>query len=120
MATMAEQARASEEQSRARAHVKKAGKHVVLSTRHKKAAGVVASKHANRKATVVQEEHAPSARPSRKSTRKASNRLTSDQNLVMRAEREARSPKRRARNAAVKATKVHGKPRTARRRPRAR
>ncbi|MBI2394519.1 MAG: hypothetical protein HYV09_33425 [Deltaproteobacteria bacterium] len=119
MATKADQARAKEEQSRARAHVKKSRKHVVLAARHKKAAGVVESKHADRKATVVQEEHSPSARPSRKSTRKASNRLTSDQNLVLRAEREARSPKRRARNAAAKATKVRGKPHTPRTRSRA-
>ena len=54
----------------------------------------------------MQEE---SAKPSRKSTRKASNRAKPSTNLELRAQRATRAPKRRATTAKAKTTKVRGK-----------
>jgi hypothetical protein len=51
------------------------------------------------KAGYVLEDHAPEKRPSRKSTRRSSNALKPDSNLVRRTKRTLRSPRRRARRA---------------------
>lgn len=86
---------------------KKAKKHATLAARGKKPERAE-SAHADRKASVVQEE---SAKPSRKSTRKASNRAKPSTNLQLRAQRAVGAPKRRATTARRKATRVRGKAR---------
>jgi hypothetical protein len=90
----------------AQSRAKKAAKHATLAARGKKPKHG-ASEHADKKASVVQEE---STKPSRKSTRKSSNRGKPSTNLELRAQREARTPKRRAATATRKAKRVGGRP----------
>ncbi len=90
----------------AKSREKKATKHAVLAARHKKPIRGE-TKHAEGKASVVQEESA--GKPSRKSTRKASNRAKPSTNLELRAQRAVRAPKRRATTAKRKAARVRGK-----------
>jgi hypothetical protein len=89
----------------AQAREKKATKHAVLAARKKKPKRAT-TKHAEGKAAVVQEE---SETPSRKSTRKSSNRSKPSTNLELRAQRALVSPKRRATTSRRRATRVRGK-----------
>lgn len=91
----------------AETRVKKAKKHATLAARAKKPTRAT-TKHAERKAAVVQEE---SAKPSRKSTRKSSNRSKPSTNLELREQRAIRAPKRKAATAKAKSTRVRGKAR---------
>jgi hypothetical protein len=63
---------------------------------------------ADGKATYVLEDHAPGARPSRKSTRKASNRIKENTSLEIRYESMANSPESRASRSSVHDLRVRG------------
>jgi len=93
----------------AESRAKKAAKHATLAARRKKPKHGT-STHAEGKAAVVQEE---STSPSRKSTRKSSNRSKPSTNLELRVQRAARAPKRRATTAKRKTARVRGKARAA-------
>lgn len=95
MATRSEEARAERERANAKKSpgAKKRAKKRVLAARHARPASHE-STHANRKATVVLEDHAEGARPSRKSTRKASNRSKATSTLDIREELVKGAPSR--------------------------
>jgi hypothetical protein len=103
MTTKAQEARVATELANAKMHDDaRAKKHAVLAARKPRPASRE-SAHANRKASYVLEDHGE-ARPTRKSTRKASNRVKADANLTLREQRTKSAPKvRRAR--AVRQTK---------------
>jgi hypothetical protein len=112
MATKAERAKYEEERKHDAKKPKKkaAAKKSRMSPRTDEAgAPAHDNARAGRKSTVAKEEHAAGERPARKSTRKSANRAKADSNLVLRAERAARSPDTRARKAKAKATKARGK-----------
>jgi hypothetical protein len=95
MATKAEQFRAAVERS----HSHREGRQAET------ARGVRAanrSTHTARKAVFKLEESVGHGRPSRKSTRKAANRIKPDSNLELRQQRGTHSPETRARRAAAR------------------
>jgi hypothetical protein len=93
MATKAERFRAAVEQSRSRPHAR-----VEKAPRERTASR---STHLGRKATFKLETTIGNARPSRKSTRKAANRIKPDSNLERRQKRGTHSPEAQARKASV-------------------
>jgi hypothetical protein len=64
---------------------------------------------ADRKATYVLEDHAPGTRPSRKSTRKASNRIKEATSLEIRSSAAASEPESRASRSSVHDLRVRGR-----------
>ncbi|MGZ3475730.1 MAG: hypothetical protein ACXWUG_16735 [Polyangiales bacterium] len=100
MATRSEAARAEQqrENSRTSPTTQKRVRKRALAAGHEPA--VRNNKHADRKATYVIEDRAvPSSRPSRKSTRKASNRMKESSPLDIREELRANVPSRVAERA---------------------
>ncbi|MGZ3418882.1 MAG: hypothetical protein ACXWUG_11110 [Polyangiales bacterium] len=67
------------------------------------------STHANRKATYVLEDHSPGTQPSRKSTRKASNRMRETSTLELRQEASMDTPESRASRSSVHDLRVRGR-----------
>jgi hypothetical protein len=98
MATKAERFRAAVEQSRSKAHSKVENARVEKLSREPPPGR---STHVGRKAIFKLEETVGNARPSRKSTRKAANRVKPESNLEQRQKRSTHSPEARARKASV-------------------
>lgn len=110
MSTRAEQAKTEEQRKKSAAKRKSAPKKSSRMNARADESGAPANENvrAGEKATVAKEEVAAGERPSRKSTRASKNRGKADTNLVLRAERAARSPENRARKANVKNKKARG------------
>jgi hypothetical protein len=103
MATRAEQFRSAVERSRPspqRPQPSRGSKKTAQRT-------VNRSTHLAKKATFKLEEVVGHARPSRKSTRKAANRMKPDSNLERRQKRETHSPETRARKASAQRSRAH-------------
>jgi hypothetical protein len=103
MATRAEQFRSNQQRANGGKAKRRSAK------KPKKSQWSHESKHAGRKAAYVLEDKAPGARPSRRSTRKSSNRAKSD-HLFDTLEGVAKTaPEPRASRARARQTKVRGR-----------
>jgi len=112
MPNKSQEARVAQEQanSKSSAAAKRRDRKRLLAAQHAASPGHHESKRSNRKATYVLEDRPPgTARPSRKSTRKASNRIKETSTLDIREELVQNAPKRIAARAAVKASRVSGR-----------